>query len=155
MGVSRRIAAVPKNLKLDETWVLFAHKKAVKMTVVDDLSGAWETTCEECEAPDISEVGQVIYRPGVFYAFRPQRLEFLIWQKDATEEKLAELNKRGITPIITPDDDVDHDPSISLKPTEGERSSLFFRNLRTKLRKLPEETISGWNAGIKEEQLGR
>jgi len=59
MGVSRRIAAIPKNLKLGETWILFAHIRA----------------CGEKR----DEAGKVEGIPGVFYAFRPQRLELLIW----------------------------------------------------------------------------
>jgi len=134
MGVSKRIAAVPKNLKLGETWILFAHKKAVQMTVVENVSELWEQTRETGKAPDINEVGQLVDVPGIFYAFRPQRLELLIWQKDATDEKLAELEKKGITPVIIPDGDVDHDPRTSLKPKEEERAGVFFESLRESIR---------------------
>ncbi len=113
MGVSRRIAAIPRNLKLGETWVLFASIKA----------------CGERKDED----GKTVGIPGVFYAFRPQRLELLIWESGATEEKLAELEKKHITPIIIPDGDVEHDPRTGLKPKEGDKDTIFFDDLRNQL----------------------
>ncbi len=113
MGVSRRIAAIPKKLKLGETWVLFAHNKLIKKHFEPDGSNE-----------DV---------PGVFYAFRPQQLELLIWKSEATEEKLAELEKRHITPIIIPDGDVEHDPRTGLKPKEGDEDTIYFDNLRNQL----------------------
>lgn len=111
MGVSKRIQRPPKNLKLGETWILFAHIKA-------------------CGERYDEDEGKNVSVPGVFYAFRPQRLELLIWQKDATEEKLAELGKKHFTPVIIPDGDVDHDPRTSLKPKAEERTEVFFESLR-------------------------
>jgi len=115
MGVSRRIAAVPKNLKLGETWVLFAHIRA-----------CGERKDEEDKVEGI---------PGVFYAFRPQFLELLVWESEATEDKLAELEHRGIRPVIIPDGDVDHDPNTKLKMTEGERSQAEFTRDMQRIRK--------------------
>lgn len=126
MGVSKRIAAIPKNLKLGVTWILFAHKKAVitQKLVASDIG-----------APDL--VTETTERPGVFYAFRPQRLELLIWKSEATDEKLAELEKKGITPIIIPDGDIDHDPATKLKITDEEHAEIehsrFFSGLRSNL----------------------
>jgi len=45
---------------------------------------------------------------GIFCAFRPQRIEKLIRESDATPEELKKLEKRGITPIKVPDNDPDH-----------------------------------------------
>lgn len=131
MGVSRRIAAVPRNLKLGVTWVLLAHIKAVRWHVIEDADKAWNDVREGKipEEPTLTE------RPGVFYAFRPQRLELLIWKSEATDEKLAELEKKSITPIVIPDGDVDHDPRTSLKPKAEERSEVLFDNLRKNIRR--------------------
>ena len=118
MGVSRRIAAIPKNLKLGETWVLFACKEAVKKF------GVYEKD---------PELGTAEGAPGVFYAFRPQRLELLLWQSDFTHDKAVELEKRHITPILIPDGDVEHDPRTGLKPKEGDEDTIFFDNLRKQL----------------------
>ena len=68
--------------------------------------------------------------PGVFYAFRPQRIEKLIWQKDASEGNLEELERRGITPVIIPDGDLDHDPKTGLKPKEEDKSQRLFQSMR-------------------------
>lgn len=105
MGVSRRIAAIPKNLKLGETWVLFAHKRA----------------CGEKLEDQEDSTQKRVGIPGILYAHRPQTLELLIWESDATEKKLAELEKRHITPIIIPDGDIDHDPDTPLKMDESVR----------------------------------
>ena len=115
MGVSRRIPAAPKGLKLGETWVLCAHIRA----------------CGERQ----SEEPPFKIEPvtGVFYAFRPQRLEFLIWESQAVPECLAELVKKNYTPIIIPDGDPDHDPKTSLKPTTAERDKVVFEGMRQRL----------------------
>jgi len=104
-GVSRRIAAIPRKLKLGETWILFAHIKACGTRLEDQ--------------PDNTR--KRVGVPGVFYAHRPQTVELLIWESEATEEKLAELEKKHITPIIIPDGDVDHDPKTPLKMGEADR----------------------------------
>jgi len=125
MGVSRRlpftgnIPRAPKNLKLGDTWVLFAHKHVI-------YTGK-------------DEKGAEIWEPAIFHAFRPTRLELLIWQKDATVERLAELEKAGITPIVIPNGDKDHDPSTPLGLAKDEKESLentiAFNDLRSKLGK--------------------
>ena len=109
MGVSRRIAAVPKNLKLGETWVLFAHKHVVRKIVPDEETG---------EPVDI-------HVPGVFYAFRPQSLELLVWQSEAKPEYLEDLAKRNITPIIIPDGDEDHHPDTKTKISADDRAAIY------------------------------
>jgi len=129
MGVSRRIAAIPKNLKLGVTWVLFAHKHVVEKLVVESVQEAWD----EVRQGKTPELGESIKVPGVFYAFRPQSVELLIWKSEATPEHLAELTKKNITPIIIPDGDVDHDPQTSLKPTVEEKDKLLFDSLRHRL----------------------
>lgn len=117
MGISRRIAAVPRRLKLGETWVLFAHKSA-------------------CGTRQ-NEEGKTEGIPGIFYAFRPKRIELLIWQRDARDEYLEDLERRGITPIIIPDGDLDHDPKTPLRPDEDAirtaENERFFGGLRDKL----------------------
>jgi len=115
IGVSKRIAAPPKGLELGKTWVLIAHIRA----------------CGERQSEEPPFNIEPV--PGVFYAFRPQRLELLIWKSKATPEYLAELSRKNITPIIIPDGDVDHDPRTSLKPTVEEKNSVLFDNLRQKL----------------------
>ena len=104
MGVSRRIPAIPRGLKLGQTVVLLVHRDALGKD-----------------------------KPGVFEAFTPQTLELLIWESEATEEKLAELVKRGITPIIIPDGDKDHNPDTKQSAT-GTKSIRKLSELRNKLK---------------------
>lgn len=125
MGVSRRlpftgnIPRAPRLLKLNVTWVLFAHKHVI-------YKGK-------------DEKGVDIYEPAIFHAFKPTRLELLIWQKDATEERLAELEKAGITSIIIPDGDLDHSPESPLGLAKDDKEELenriLFTDLRNRLKK--------------------
>lgn len=68
MGISRRIQAIPRDFKILETVVLFAHR----LTFPDEP------------------------RAGIFSAFIPKRIEYVV-KKDDTPEKLEALEKRGIT----------------------------------------------------------
>ena len=77
MGICKAIKQRPKGLVLGESWVLLAHPQAV----------------ETHEDP----------APGVFYAFKPTRIEVLIYKSQATSEYLAELEAKGITPVIVSD----------------------------------------------------
>ena len=115
MGVSRRIAAVPRNLKLGETWVLFAHKHLIRKHMEPDGSNE-----------DV---------PGVFFVFRPQSLELLVWQSEAKPEYLEDLAKRNITPIIIPDGDEDHHPDTKTKMTTDDRDMVAQTNKITALKK--------------------
>lgn len=77
MGVSKRIGQVPKDFELGKTWVYLAHPKAVHA---------------------ISEKGVIDFAPGVFRAFRPQRIEYIVTGNETAEE-LESLAKRGFTLI--------------------------------------------------------
>ena len=124
IGVSRRIAAVPKNLKLGETWVLFAHKRAA----------VYLDPTVKYPLPALQEP-----KPAVFYAFRPQSLELLIWQLEAKPEYLEDLAKRNITPVIIPDDDEDHHPDTKTKMSTDDRADVDMHNKIALLR----QTIGG------------
>ncbi len=127
MGISRRLPTPagkvprgPKGLKLGETWVLCAHIKA----------------CGEGKDP---ETGLPVNRPGVFYVFRPTALEYLVWEGEATKERIEELVKAGITPVVIPDGDVDHNPDTPLGLSDVDKEAhsdkLLFADLRSKLRR--------------------
>lgn len=90
MGVSKRIQALPKKLKLGETWVYLVHRKAI-------YAGK-------------DEEGKPVYKMAIFAAFVPQRVEMPVWKSKLTKRKQKELEKRGITPIAIPDGDPDHAP---------------------------------------------
>ena len=97
MGVSKRIAEIPKGLVLGKTWVLLAHPKVP----------FWEKAPQKTLDPKLPNVR--VEKPAIFYAFRPQRVEFLLWEKEATREKIEQLKAKGITPIIVPNEMKEHE----------------------------------------------
>jgi hypothetical protein len=69
MGVSKKIPTIPRDLKVGETWVLCAHKKAIEKDVFvkhDEGGDDWETH----------------NFPGIFFAFQPNRIEKIVKQSD-------------------------------------------------------------------------
>lgn len=91
MGVSKKIPFIPRELVLDKTIVLLAHKKAFY----------------QAENPNDPERKPAEY-PGIFYVFKPTTIEMPIWKSELNDETRRELNKRGILPIPIPDGDIDH-----------------------------------------------
>lgn len=75
MGVSKRISQVPKDLVVGETWCYLAHRKAISV---------------------VNEKGEIDFAPGVFQAFRPTRIEYVVRGSESAEE-LEALEKRGLT----------------------------------------------------------
>lgn len=93
VGVSKRIPFIPKSLEIGTTWVYVAHKEGYEKVINQYRTDK---------------------KPGIFYAFKPTRIEKLIWKSQATEKNLKSLKDRGITPVIIPDGDPDHDPKRSI-----------------------------------------
>ena len=109
LGVSKRIPFIPKDLELGKTIVYLAHPKACQVRESAGLQEAMAIVGkEDTNQPRLMESEKVEYKLGIFSAFIPQRVEKLLWEKDATPEELEKLNKRGITPVIIKDGDVDH-----------------------------------------------
>jgi hypothetical protein len=95
VGVCKRIAKIPKDLEFGKTWILLAHKKV-------PFSSELEPNGLRTNEPE--------YKPAIFYAFRPTKVEKLIWESKATKRRLNKLKKQGITPVVIPDGDKDHAP---------------------------------------------
>ena len=70
MGISKRIAQVPNDFKVGQTWIMLAHARACGTTV--------------------NPV------PGIFTAFRPARIEYVV-KGTEPEEELDHLGKRGFS----------------------------------------------------------
>lgn len=103
LGVSRRISMIPKDLKLGETWVFVAHPVAVTR-IIAPINGGEET---------VTKV------PGIFHAFKPTAIEQIVTRSQSEDEEfMARLDKRGITPVIVPDDDKDHQGTVYRKQQE-------------------------------------
>lgn len=75
MGVSKRFHQLPTDFKVNETWILLAHPKAVH---------------------SVEPGGNIVFSPGIFHAFKPSRIEYIVggWEK---EEYLDRLEKRGFS----------------------------------------------------------
>lgn len=87
MGISRKIAALPRGFKLGETWVALAHERADSRTV-DDEGG--NLTAEAV--------------PGIFHLFKPNEVQY-VTDGSETEEELQKMKDRGITPVkVIPQD---------------------------------------------------
>lgn len=75
MGVSKRIAQVPKDFIIGETWICLGHPEAmVKAT----------------------DEGELETQAGIFHAFQPSRIEYVITGKE-TEAELDAMEGRGFT----------------------------------------------------------
>lgn len=79
MGVSRRIAKVPKGFVVGETFVFMGHRKGKLPTRL--------AIGEESE-----------FRPAIVSVFRPTAIEYVV-TGDETDEELAKLQARGIEPV--------------------------------------------------------
>jgi hypothetical protein len=77
LGISRRIAAVPREFVCGETWVALAHVHCV---------------------PELGPDGVPGWKPGIFRIFRPEAIEYVVTGEES-EEELASLVKRRITPV--------------------------------------------------------
>ena len=71
LGLSRRIAAIPRGFCVGETWVLLAHRQVVA-------------------GPDGAR------QPAIFAAFRPEAIEYVV-KADDPPAKLKALAGRGVT----------------------------------------------------------
>jgi hypothetical protein len=106
-GINRRITVVPREFKTGETWVLLAHPKAVACNACG-ATGIEPSTFPSVPCPACKGTGR---RPGIFHVFRPHAVEKLV--TDATPaEELDALRKKGITPVVVPANDRDHQGTV-------------------------------------------
>lgn len=84
MGISKRIPDIPSWLVLNKTWILLVHDE------VPDI------TLEELKKNNFQMKEPKKHR-AIFYAFRPQRIELLLWKNQYVDDTILELEKRGIT----------------------------------------------------------
>jgi len=88
LGVSRRISGLPKDFVIGETYVFLAHSKA----------------CNKWDTEAVNENGQkgaLVYSPGIFCAFRPTRVEYIVKQSE------MDTYNRGLHILASIDDDKD------------------------------------------------
>jgi hypothetical protein len=117
-GVSKAIKQIPAGVVLGKTWIMLAHPQGFKDLEAPDFQekwSLWDSRGQEGPEP-LPET-----YPAIFYAFIPQRVETLIYESDATPEKIKELEGRGITVIIVPDKATDHKPQKARGGRGGRR----------------------------------
>lgn len=91
-GVSKKISTIPKGMVLGESWVYLA-----KQGIIDTVVGGHPDKKKRKKAD------------GIFSAFIPARVEYLITQSESENEEYVDyLKKQGLTVIVVPDDDPDH-----------------------------------------------
>jgi hypothetical protein len=99
IGVSKRIAALPKGIQKGDL-VLLAHRQATSETID----------------------GKTEKKAGIFYAFHITRIEKLVSESQSKdEEAMKKLDKRGITAVVIPDNDKDHQGTVYDKEEEPEK----------------------------------
>lgn len=108
MGVSRRITAVPRGFEVGKHWVFLAHPK-VK------------------ENPPANPGDDVTWTPGVFRIFKPTAIEKILTESMAQDaDEMAKLAKAGITPVIVPDNDRDHQGTVYDDDTDSTPQGELF-----------------------------
>lgn len=103
MGISRRVTAIPRGFEVGETWVLLGHRKAVRKgwrlaTDDGDEPRVYQTFADAARDAAHSMDGQPVevWAPGIFTAFRPTAIEYVV-KDDDPDNKLEALEARGIT----------------------------------------------------------
>ena len=100
MGVSKRIAQIPKNLELGKTRILVAHPDAVTNICPRYKKPVNKGACYLCDWGGCPEENK-LKNPGIFYSFIAQRVEQIITKEQSEDEEYIEkLKKRGITPVV-------------------------------------------------------
>ena len=116
LGVSRRIAHIPKDLELGKSVVYLAHPEAVAVGRAPQSQGQFVENGDDFDyQPRMLETEpKPEIRPGIFASFVPTLIERLIWEHKVTDEILKAWRERGITPVVIPDGEVDHAPDTRL-----------------------------------------
>lgn len=126
LGVSRRIPAVPRNFKLGQTWVLIAHPCAVRRLPQTEEEqaeavAAHLATLEDGASLDFRQADLRIVRGGIVTMFKPTAIEKIVTESQAQDTAaMQELEQKGITPIVVPDGDKDHQGTAHDKPDDDE-----------------------------------
>lgn len=89
-GVCKRVPFIPRDLT---EWVLLAHPEAGIKTQENGEDILITREKDKC--------------PAIFYAFKVTGIEMLV-DEGTSKEELERLEKRGITPVLIPDNDPDH-----------------------------------------------
>lgn len=130
--VSKRISFLPDEFEPGANWVFLAY-----LHLIPPVGRSFSMIPAQRRG----------YKPGVFYAFRPQRVEKIITQSQAQSGEAEKLKAQGITPIVVPDDDPDHNPRAAKKinpstePGSTQREPVLDSSLNEDPNDVPDEDI--------------
>jgi hypothetical protein len=124
LGISRRIAAVPRGFRPGETWILMAHPRTIRdgCAVCDGAGLIKGKECATCDGKGW------MYIAGIFTAWKPGRIEKILPESKRGSEEAQELLDRGITPVFVPDNDPDHQGTVYDKDEEVEEREVSNTN---------------------------
>lgn len=118
MGVSRRIAAIPKELVVGKSWVFVAHPEAVPVPIKVKKPG------------DLVEHDEIVMKPGIFHAFVPQAIEVVVTPSMKKEKWVQDMvEKNNVRLVEVPEDDPDHAPKIGKKSARKRSMERAARNV--------------------------
>lgn len=101
IGVSKRIAQIPKDLKLGKTRILIAHPEAVTNICPISKTPVNKKDCHLCDLPDACTEENKFKKPGIIYSFVAQRVEQIVSKEQSEDDEyIKKLEKRRITPIV-------------------------------------------------------
>lgn len=92
LGVSSRVPGMPKGAEPGKTWLFAAHRKAMLAPKFDGPAALQEKDK---------------YQAGVIVVARLLAVERIVTD-DTPDEDLEKLVKQGLTPVVVPKDDEDH-----------------------------------------------
>lgn len=119
MGVSRRIATIPKELVIGKSWIFLAHPKAVPTPVKVKKPG------------DLVEHEEIEMKPGIFHAFVPHAIEVVVTPSMKKEKWVKEMvEKHDVKLVEVPEDDPDHAPSVGKKSARKRSMERAARNIK-------------------------
>lgn len=102
MGLSKRIAQIPKELVVGQTWIWLAHRETIPAMHSDECITVRALSDYQFMV-ELRHAGQPIEcdcdaapTPGVFHAFVPTRVEYIV-KGTETEDELDALERRGLT----------------------------------------------------------
>jgi len=149
LGVSKRIAAIPKGLVVGKTWIFVAHPKRIATRCTDRV--CIEARAKEIKKPfDKQEIvdcefccgSGTVSKPGIFHAFVPTRIELLVTPSMEKQKWVAALVKQGVTLVRVPEDDPDHAPTVTKKSARKKAMDKHGRK-HTKAEQPAKETAKG------------
>lgn len=98
-GVSKRIAAnsLPSKFMIGRDWIFLAHRDVGFPVFSKEKSTVIAPDGEACEGPAKVEL---VRKRGIFFAFKPKRLELVLYQGQIPDESMEEYEEAGYHVVL-------------------------------------------------------